>query len=263
MKKSHPFRDILTTKYKVRPVRELLSDGKRRRILDVGCGSAFMLSQLEDEFECGYGIDLERKALRFGKQLTRSILINANAEKLPFANNSFDCVIATDAFEHIPNDNKAMNEVRRVLRPNGIMVVYVPSLSGLLSHLPTAHLYHDSDKSYMLDQRYYTFKSLRRLVEQAGLTVEYIGYHNVFFQEFFTQTLKLLSSLAGKKYSHQAHIVRFTETPWFFFYKKILLPLFTIFIRAEEIIVENLLNARVPGHRVVIKARKYAKLQNF
>jgi ubiquinone/menaquinone biosynthesis C-methylase UbiE len=47
-------------------------------------------------------------------------------QELPFADATYDFVFASHVLEHIPNDRKAISEIRRILRPNGIAVLPVP-----------------------------------------------------------------------------------------------------------------------------------------
>ncbi len=256
MKKKHPFISILTTKFKSKIILNLIKKEKIHKILDAGCGSGYMLSQLEDFYSLGIGIDMSPEAIKFGQQFTKAKLLIGNAESLNFKDNEFDCIISTDAFEHIPNDEKAMKEAFRVLNKDGFIIIYTPSEIGILSKTNLVDLYHKSDKSYLLDQRYYTIKSLSELARSAGFRVEYVRYHNIFFQELFTQLLKWISFKLGKKYEHQADIHYFTESKLFTIYRLILLPFMTFFIRAEEIIFNNFILGNVPGHRIVMKCRK-------
>lgn len=53
--------------------------------------------------------------------------INADALHLPFDDGSFDRVIASEVLEHIPDDQGAMHELARVLRPGGTIAVTVPA----------------------------------------------------------------------------------------------------------------------------------------
>ena len=253
----HPFKYILTTLFKTRIVKKLLDKNlPLNSVLDAGCGSGFMLSQLEDCFDNGFGIDMSPEAIKFGQQFTKAKLMVGNAEKLDFKNDNFDCLISTDAFEHIPDDKAAMEEAHRVLKNNGFIIIYTPSEEGLLSKTKWVDLYHQSEKSYLLDQRYYTIESLSNLALNAGFKIEYVGYHNIFFQELFTQFLKWFSTIIGKEYEHQAHIYGFVKSKLFPFYRWIILPFIKLLVRIEEFIFENIFRGRVPGHRIVMKCRK-------
>jgi ubiquinone/menaquinone biosynthesis C-methylase UbiE len=150
----HPFKNILTTRFKSRVIKKLLPAEGINRILDAGCGSGFMLSQLENLYQYGYGIDMSPEAIEFGQKFTKAKLQIGNAEKLEFIDKEFDCIISTDAFEHIPDDKAAMEEAHRVLKDNGYIIIYTPSENGLFSTTKWVDLYHQSEKSYLLDQRY-------------------------------------------------------------------------------------------------------------
>ncbi len=255
MNKQHPFKFVLTTMFKVNIVKRLLNKEKTSKILDAGCGSGFMLSQLENHYDVGFGIDMSPEAIEFGKQFTKAKLEVGNAEKLNFKDSEFDCIVSTDAFEHIPDDKAAMEEAYRVLKEKACLIIYTPSEDGLFSTTKWVDLYHQSEKSYLLDQRYYTIESLSSLAKNAGFKIEYVGYHNIFFQEVFTQFFKWFSTLLGKEYEHQADIYSFTKSKLFFFYR-LFLPLLKIIIKIEEIIFSYIFKDKIPGHRIVMKCRK-------
>ena len=242
--------------FKVNIVKRLLNKEKTRKILDAGCGSGFMLSRLENYYDIGFGIDMSPDAIEFGKQFTKAELKVGNAEKLDFQDSEFNCIISTDAFEHIPDDKAAMEEAYRVLKDNGCLIIYTPSEEGILSTTRWVDLYHQSEKSYLLDQRYYMIDSLSALAKNAGFTIEYVGYHNIFIQELFTQFLKWISTLMGKKYEHQANIYDFTKSKLFPIYRWCLLPIITILVKIEELIFEKIFLGKIPGHRIVMKCRK-------
>src|SRR5207247_663026 len=52
--------------------------------------------------------------------------VNGDATQLPFADESFDKVIAAEVMEHVPDDVGALRELTRVLRPGGVLAVTVP-----------------------------------------------------------------------------------------------------------------------------------------
>ena len=254
----HPFRNILTTRFKVRVIRDLLRGEKTGTVLDAGCGSGFMLSQLHSLYDRGEGIDMSPEAIAFGQQFTKAKLAVGNAEKLSFGEGTFDAVISTDAIEHIVDDLTSLKEARRVLKPGGTLVVYTPSKVGLFSNTPLAEYYHDSETSYLLDQRYYTVDSLRELAEKANFKIEYLGFHSIFLQEACTQLLKWVARKRGYRYEHQADISNFLNSPIFPVYRWLFLPIVSVFIRLEELIFEGIFRGRVRGHRIVMKCRKVA-----
>jgi SAM-dependent methyltransferase len=68
---------------------------------------------------------------RFGHYETADLSMqgvnhNVDLQQLPFANETYDFVFASHVLEHIPDDEKAISEIRRILKPNGIAILPVP-----------------------------------------------------------------------------------------------------------------------------------------
>lgn len=87
-------------------------------ILDVGCGSGYLTKRLADKHQV-IGIDFKVETVKNSNPK----FISGNILSLPFSNNSFDTVICTHVLEHIPNLQKAVEELRRVTRKKLIIVV--------------------------------------------------------------------------------------------------------------------------------------------
>jgi len=251
----HPFRHVLTTRFKIRVVRALLGKATDGRLLDLGCGAGYVLWRIGGGFEKCFGVDVDKRAVVLGTQHVNAGFSVADAERLPYSDSSFRSVVSTDAFEHIPDDRLAIREIRRVLEPGGICVIYTPSVEGLLSETTLAHMFHDKD-DFMLDHRTYTLDSLVSLAEDAGMVVEQKGYHNVLIQEVCTQLLKGMAALAGKDYRHQGEIGNITQSWVFRIYRWTAFPMISFLVRAEEILLSFLFGSSIRGHRVFIKCRR-------
>ena len=137
-------------------------------ILDLGAGSGIMMDRLGD-LGLNVGLDLSMSAARFCRAKGHAALL-ADAGRLPFPAESFDAVIAADVIEHTPDDELVVSELRRVLRPGGVLMVTVPAFMFLWSH-------HDVAIGHY---RRYRRASLVRLLEEAGIHVERSSYANFF-----------------------------------------------------------------------------------
>jgi len=97
--------------------------------LDAGCGTGLILMRLPE----AVGVDINPWAV--GKALTRCTqrqhLIVGDLEYLPLRNRVFRTVVCTEVIEHLPNPLRALEEIWRVMRPNGVMVGSVPHRSIL------------------------------------------------------------------------------------------------------------------------------------
>jgi SAM-dependent methyltransferase len=92
--------------------------------------------------------------------------LQGDALNLPFADDSFDVVTMLDVLEHLRDDCCALEEVHRVLRPGGALVMSVPAYQTLWSA-------HDEALHHF---RRYEFQSLRRLLRQNGFSVRILSF---------------------------------------------------------------------------------------
>ena len=95
------------------------------KIIDVGSGTGDLIKIILDSgFKNSiYSIDLNNEMLKYGKARFKNKkvkFINANAEKLPFENNSFDKYIISFCLRNVTDIKKALTEAYRVLKPGGI-----------------------------------------------------------------------------------------------------------------------------------------------
>jgi len=115
------------------------------------------------------GVDLAEEALVFCR--TRGVAAaRAGLLALPFPDGRFDCVTSFDVIYHrwVGDDNAAVREMARVLRPGGLLLVRVPALRMLWgAHDEAVHSRHR-----------YTRSEVRRLLEAAGLQVVRATYAN-------------------------------------------------------------------------------------
>ncbi len=169
------------------PLVESLRGRSRPRILDVGCGTGRFLKQLAAAFPDArlYGVDLSPYYLRrahavVGEDAAELSLLAENAESLPFPDGYFDAVSCVFLFHELPKRarRKVMNEMARVVRPGGTVVVcdstQMADSAGLgvvLESFPQT--YHEPYyKSYLRDD-------LTGIARESGLTVEGAETHFV------------------------------------------------------------------------------------
>jgi 2-polyprenyl-3-methyl-5-hydroxy-6-metoxy-1,4-benzoquinol methylase len=102
------------------------------RLLEVGSGLGHLVAQLEDSFET-YGMDLNYWAVDKSKEVVqKSQLETASAQELPFNNHSFNVVIIKHIVEHLPQPQRAIQEIGRVTEKGGTLILATPNLDSLL-----------------------------------------------------------------------------------------------------------------------------------
>src|SRR5690606_6783902 len=83
------------------------------------------------EFGKVTSLEYDADCCAFTREKTGLEIIQGSVLELPFADNSFDLVCAFDIIEHVENDQKAVEEMLRVLKPGGSICVTVPAFMSL------------------------------------------------------------------------------------------------------------------------------------
>ena len=104
-------------------------------LLDVGCASGYSTIFFKNKARNVYGVDVIKKLIEEGKKKYKNINFKLiKSEKLPFKSDFFDVVTILDVLEHVNKDNLMINEIYRVLKKDGILILSVPN-KGLLTFL--------------------------------------------------------------------------------------------------------------------------------
>jgi SAM-dependent methyltransferase len=96
-----------------------------RRILDVGCGPGDLGRHRPSREVTVHGVDLDPDALARAAGAETVVRADLDGGPLPYADHSFDAVVAKDIFEHLVRPERLAREVWRVLRPGGTVIASV------------------------------------------------------------------------------------------------------------------------------------------
>jgi len=103
---------------------------KRTSVLEIGCGSGMLLSEMKAETAIGVDFHdklslVNRKMRKAGHDLN---LVRCDLRHPPFREGTFDCVIGVSVIEHIDQSDlaNAFQEMRRLLGPSGVLVLGYP-----------------------------------------------------------------------------------------------------------------------------------------
>ena len=138
-----------------------------KRLLDVGCGSGFVLAALEQAGVEVAGLDMHREPLVRARTRTSGPLFRVDAVTLPFFDD-FDLVGLFDVIEHADDDVAVLGEARAVLRPGGHVAVTVPA---------GAHLWSRYDE-VSGHKRRYDRQGLCTALALGGFRVRHATYFN-------------------------------------------------------------------------------------
>jgi SAM-dependent methyltransferase len=157
------------------------------KVLDLGCGfgrHAYQAARLDAQVVAfDFGADEVRNVRdTFGAMADAGELhpvdsrvgaVQGDALALPFPDNAFDRVIASEILEHIPDDEQAMRELARVLRPGGTMAITVPRAGPEFINWSLSHEYHNVPGGHV---RIYRQSQLVERLEGTGMRAT--GHHH-------------------------------------------------------------------------------------
>jgi SAM-dependent methyltransferase len=167
-------------------------------VLDVAGGDGYWAAQARRLGAYAVALDLDTAKLRRGAQFTAPpALVRGDALRLPFPDASFDRVLSICAIEHFDDGGRALDEMTRVLKPGGHLVM---SADALTEKDSWPHLYKAHCERYHV-QRTYTDTDLIRLLDQRGLDVLTTTYQ---FRSRWAQRLYLTLSAHGGRYGFNA-----------------------------------------------------------
>lgn len=148
-----------------------------QKILDIGCFDGTLLSSLPpDNFL--YGVEASdfgyKTCLKKGINVTQFFF---NDDKFPYKSSSFDIIIAGEIIEHIYDTDQFLNEIYRLLKPNGYLILSTPNIASLprrimllLGMNPIIEISPNRlDSSGHI--RYFTFKNLSKLIKENNFNI--------------------------------------------------------------------------------------------
>lgn len=121
----------INLKRRIETIIEKLALKDKDRVLDCGCGDGLFLVAIREVSRCQlHGLDFDKKNLRLASQYLKGSSVklkHGDVTKMPFGNQFFDKIYCTEVLEHVINDRKALAEIKRVLKKNGLLIVTVPN----------------------------------------------------------------------------------------------------------------------------------------
>jgi SAM-dependent methyltransferase len=150
-------------------------------ILDFGCGKGHVLSEIRriNPHATLIGVDVSEEAVTGARERVSTARFSAieDGGPLPLSDASVDFAFSSEVLEHVYDTENAFREVSRVLRPGGRALITVP-YHGLLKNLAIVMFgfdrHFDPAGAHV---RFFTKRSLSRMLAAVGLTVRTCGYY--------------------------------------------------------------------------------------
>src|SRR5437660_4881431 len=158
-----------------------------KRVLDLGCGNGCYTEEIARRADYVCGIDLHTPPLQaFREAIPR---VQGSGEDLPFASESFDVVTMIEVLEHTHCDTKVLAECFRVLKPGGLLVLFVPNkfypfeshpcrlgTFSLGRNVPLVSWLPESFRRHICYARIYTRRGLFAIARKVGFQIQESGF---------------------------------------------------------------------------------------
>ena len=174
-------------------------------VLDAGCGTGRHLRELAKIPDLKIvGIDKNEKDLNDASRSLQETpnaatnnfyVMKADINMLPFADEAFDCIICSEVLEHIPQHHDALQELVRVLKPQGNLIISVPRYFPERICWLISPAYHKEEGGHI---RIYKKNHLRKILTSHGIKCWKINYKHALHAPYWW-----LKCLVGLK--NEAH----------------------------------------------------------
>jgi ubiquinone/menaquinone biosynthesis C-methylase UbiE len=118
------------------------------QILDIGCGPGIFLEEAASRGHHPVGIDLSESMVRKAEErlhqrdLSKAFAMQGDTEHLPFQDKSFDAVFCIGVLSYLPDDSEALDEIRRVVKDDGLVVIGLPNQLRLAMLFDPYYYFH-------------------------------------------------------------------------------------------------------------------------
>lgn len=196
---------------------ETISPDIPLRILDAGCGDGINLLGLSNMVHAQgwnaqlFGVDYNPLRLERASKLPSVKEVHQSPlNTLPYVDGSFDAVLCNQVLEHIPQDKEVLQELKRVIRPGGMLILGVPNegctLAWLRNHVMQRSILQTTDHV-----NFYTEKTVSKLLTDSGFCILNINKAGFFLPHLalhyvvsFTETGRKLLNGLGKIWKSQS-----------------------------------------------------------
>ena len=181
---------------KFREITELLGETSDLRCLDLGADNGVISYLLRERGGSWKSADLDEQAVCSIRQLVKEDVFQINGISTTFNDNEFDRVVIVDLLEHIETEREFIEELFRIIKPGGELIINVPQIkNSLLRKLRLAIGQTDEKHGHLRPG--YTVEQLAVLLKDKFQIINHKSYSK-FFSEFIDTLINFGLSLVKK-----------------------------------------------------------------
>lgn len=143
------------------------------RLLDIGCAAGFFVHEAAGQGWDAVGIEPSKWLVDWGKKNLKEKLYNGTLRQGNFKDREFDVLTMWDVLEHVSDPLKELEECRRILKKDGMLVINYPDFGSLLARMAGSRWW------FLLSNHlyYFTPATMKKYLEKAGFEVKSFSMH--------------------------------------------------------------------------------------
>lgn len=153
-------------------LRALARFGQPGRLIDVGCGAGSFLAEARQQGYAVVGQEVADFFAEYGRSHHNLSILIGELEDLDLADHSFDVATAFDVIEHHPYPKQMLQEMHRLLRPGGRIMISTHDIGNLFARWYGAKWRYINPIGHLT---YFNRQTLTRMLQETGFHVIYVG----------------------------------------------------------------------------------------
>jgi SAM-dependent methyltransferase len=246
------FKKSVLKQRKFKRITELLGDTQDLDCLDIGSDNGVISYLLRKRGGRWKSADLDEAAIRSIHVLVKRDVFQIDGRRIPFDDNEFDRVVIIDFLEHIETDQEFIEELFRVIKPHGGLIINVPHIKNSLLR-KFRHVIGETDEKHGHVRPGYTLETLTHLLRDR-FTIDSCTTYSKFFCESIDTLLTFGYGRlkGGQSVSSKGLIVTgqdFTRYRKIFLFYSCVYPLLWLVAKLDELLFWT------SGYMLIAKAR--------
>jgi len=154
----------LTFEARLKRISHRLEPGK---VLDVGCATGYFLEVAAEAGWDVHGVELSEYSARLAQKKFGDRVFNGTLEEAYYADETFDLITLSDLLEHVQKPAAFLREVRRILKPTGLLMIVTPNAASLSCRLMGVNWSHYKAEHL----HYFSPRTIKQLLTDSGFTL--------------------------------------------------------------------------------------------
>lgn len=181
------------------------------RLLDIGCATGLFLNSFRQNRQWDlFGVEPDEQSAEYARHGYQLNVQTGTLEEAGFSDGFFDAVTMWDVLEHVPDAAGTLREIRRILKPDGVLVIRVPNGASL-----DAHMFGRYWAGLEAPRHLYVFdkRTLAALLKAEGFNVISNSYHSGGYTTFVLSLRFWLHRDSKPAQKHPLKIEKFLDSP--------------------------------------------------